>query len=103
MRLIIAIDEAHNYLPCKQPTLEKLVREAASKGVSVILMSQSPDDFDQPKYNFAKEMGLTIVFACAVERPRMLEAVLGGNIEHSASPNCRQALPLPVFQAHLGH
>lgn len=45
----IAIDEAHNYLPCKQPALEKLVREAASKGVAIILMSQSPDDFDQPK------------------------------------------------------
>ncbi len=42
MRLMIAIDEAHNYLPCKQPTLEKLIREAASKGVGIMLMSQLP-------------------------------------------------------------
>lgn len=81
MRLIIAIDEAHNYLPCKQPTLEKFVRESASKGVGIMLMSQSPDDFDQPRYNFTKEMGLVLVFSCYVERPKMLEALLGGNID----------------------
>lgn len=81
MRLIIAVDEAHNYLPCKQPTLEKFVRESASKGVCIMLMSQSPDDFDQPKYNFAKEMGLVLVFSCFVQRPKMLEALLGGNID----------------------
>jgi len=81
MSLIVAVDEAHNYLPCKQPTLEKFVRESASKGVGVMLMSQSPDDFDQPKYNFAKEMGLVLVFSCFVQRPKMLEALLGGNID----------------------
>lgn len=79
-RLLIVIDEAHHYLPCKQPTLEKLVREGRSKGVFVWLLSQSPDDFDQPQYNFAREIGLTIVFACVVESPRILEAVLGGDL-----------------------
>jgi len=39
--------------------------------------AQSPDDFDQPKYNFAKEMGLVLVFSCFVQRPKMLEALLG--------------------------
>ena len=79
-RLLIVIDEAHHYLPCKQPTLEKLVREGRSKGVFVWLLSQSPDDFDQPQYNFAREIGLTIVVACVVESPRILEAVLGGDL-----------------------
>ena len=45
-----------------------------------MLMFQSPDDFDQSKYNFAKEMGLVLVFLCFVQRPKMLEALLGGNI-----------------------
>jgi len=81
MKLLIVIDEAHNYLECRQPTLEKLIRESSSKGVGIILLSQSPDDFDQPKYNFAREMGLTVVFSCVVERPRMLEALLGGDID----------------------
>jgi len=80
MRLIIVIDEAHHYLPCKQPTLEKMVREVRSKGVAIWLLSQSPDDFDQPKYNFAREMGLAIVFSCVLEKPKMLEAVLGGKV-----------------------
>jgi len=80
MRLIIVIDEAHHYLPCKQPTLEKMVREVRSKGVGLWLLSQSPDDFDQPRYNFAREMGLAIVFSCVLEKPKMLEALLGGKI-----------------------
>jgi DNA sulfur modification protein DndE len=97
MRLIVAIDEAHNYLPCKQPTLEKFVRESASKGVGIMLMSQSPDDFDQPKYNFAKEMGLVLVFSCFVQRPKMLEALLGGNID----PQLMSQLPSGIAKTRL--
>ncbi len=97
MRLVIAIDEAHNYLPCKQPTLEKFVRESASKGVSIMLMSQSPDDFDQPKYNFTKEMGLVIVFSCFVQKPKMLEALLGGNID----PQHMSQLPPGIAKTRL--
>ena len=80
LRLIIVIDEAHHYLPCKQPTLENIVREVRSKGVSVMLLSQSPDDFDQGRYNFSREMGLAIIFSCVLEKPKMLEAVIGGKI-----------------------
>jgi DNA sulfur modification protein DndE len=80
VRLIIVIDEAHHYLPCKQPTLEKMIREVRSKGVSIWLLSQSPDDFDQPRYNFAREMGLALVFSCVLEKPKMLEAILGGKV-----------------------
>lgn len=57
-----------------------MVREVRSKGVAIWLLSQSPDDFDQPKYNFAREMGLSIVFSCVLEKPKMLEAVWGGKI-----------------------
>jgi DNA sulfur modification protein DndE len=81
LRLIIVIDEAHHYLPCKQQTLENMVREVRSKGVAVWLFSQSPDDFDQPQYNFAREMGLSIVFSCVLEKPKMLEAVLGAKVD----------------------
>ncbi len=81
LKLVVAIDEAHHYLPCKQQTLEAMVREVRSKGVGVWLFSQSPDDFDQSRYNFSREMGLSIVFSCVLERPKMLEAVLGGRVE----------------------
>lgn len=81
LRLIIVIDEAHNYLPCKQPTLEKMVREVRSKGISIWLLSQSPDDFDQKDYNFAREMGVVICFACHIDRKKMLETMIGGKIK----------------------
>src|SRR5581483_61517 len=81
LRFIIVIDEAHHYLPCKQPTLEQIVREVRSKGVAVWLLSQSPDDFDQPRYNFAREVGLAVVFSCVLEKPKMLEALLGGEVD----------------------
>lgn len=81
LRFVIAIDEAHHFLPCKQATLEKIVREVRSKGVLVMLMSQSPDDFDQPNYNFAREMGLSFVFSCYLDHPRMLESLLGSPVD----------------------
>lgn len=80
INLIIVIDEAHHYLPCKQTTLENMVREVRSKGVSIMLLSQSPDDFDQGRYNFAREIGLAIVFSCIIEKPKMIESLLGGKI-----------------------
>lgn len=80
LRLVVVIDEAHHYLPCKQPTLENIVREVRSKGLSIMLLSQSPDDFDQPQYNFAREMGLAVVYACMIGSAKMLEALLGGKL-----------------------
>jgi DNA sulfur modification protein DndE len=81
LRLIIVIDEAHHFLPCKQQTLENMIREVRSKGVGLWMFSQSPDDFDQTRYNFAREMGLSIVFSCVLEKPKMLEAVLGAKVD----------------------
>ncbi len=83
LRFVIAIDEAHHFLPCKQATLEKMIREVRSKGVVVMLMSQSPDDFDQPSYNFAREMGLSFVFSCFIDHPKMLDSLLGSPVEVS--------------------
>jgi len=81
LRMVIVIDEAHHFLPCRQPTLQNMVREVRSKGVAIWLLSQSPDDFDQRQYNFAREMGLALIFSCVLEKPKMLEAILGGRID----------------------
>jgi len=90
IRFIIVIDEAHHYLACRQPTLEKMIREVRSKGVGIWLLSQSPDDFEQPRYNFSREIGLAIVFSCVLERPKMLEAILGAKV----SPQQLAQLPI---------
>src|SRR5438067_7216594 len=47
LRSLLVIDEAHNYLPMNNIFLEKLIREMRSKGLGIVLLSQSPDDFDQ--------------------------------------------------------
>ncbi len=80
IRLIIALDEAQSYLECKNPTLAKFLSAGRSKGVIVMLLSQRPDDFDQPKVNYTEQMGLKIVFRCDVNKPRAMEIMLGGDI-----------------------
>ncbi|NLI79241.1 MAG: ATP-binding protein [Candidatus Riflebacteria bacterium] len=51
LRCVVAIDEAHHYLRRKSPPLLTLVREGRSRGVAVMLASQSPEDFrGQPEY-----------------------------------------------------
>lgn len=81
IRLIIALDEAQSYLECKNPTLAKFLSAGRSKGVAVMLLSQRPDDFDQPKVNYTEQMGLKVVFRCDVNRPRAMEVMLGGEID----------------------
>ncbi len=56
MRTIIVIDEAHHFLKDKKRNaiLERLIREIRSKGASVFLMSQSPDDYDQDNFDFTE-------------------------------------------------
>jgi DNA sulfur modification protein DndE len=56
MRTIIVIDEAHHFLKDKRRNaiLERLIREIRSKGASVFLMSQSPDDYDQGDFDFTE-------------------------------------------------
>ncbi len=51
LRSVVAIDEAHHYLRKKSQPLLRLVREGRSRGVAVVLASQSPEDFrGQPEY-----------------------------------------------------
>ena len=56
MRAIVVIDEARHFLKDKKRNqiLKRLIREIRSKGASVFLMSQSPDDYDQPDFDFAE-------------------------------------------------
>lgn len=56
MRTIIVIDETHHFLKDKKRNqiLERLIREIRSKGASVFLMSQSPDDYDSGNFDFTE-------------------------------------------------
>ena len=55
MRYVFLIDEAHNVFNNKkaQGLLDKILREIRSKGVSVFLLSQGIEEFNQPDIDFS--------------------------------------------------
>ena len=55
IRYVLLIDEAHVIFKEKksQDILEKLLREVRSKGVSVVLLSQGIEEFNQPSFDFS--------------------------------------------------
>lgn len=62
LRHVTMLDEAHVILPTKLPALGNLVRMSRSKGGVVMLVSQSPDDFDSGEEGYLDNMGLTLAF-----------------------------------------
>ncbi len=55
IRYVFLIDEAHIIFKEKrsQDLLEKILREIRSKGVSVVLLSQGIEEFNQPSFDFS--------------------------------------------------
>lgn len=55
MRYVLLIDEAHVIFKDKksQDLLEKILREIRSQGVSVVLLSQGIEEFNQPSFDFS--------------------------------------------------
>jgi DNA sulfur modification protein DndE len=81
LRLALVVDEARRVLHYRQPSLINLVRESRSKGMSVFLISQSPEDFDTVEDNFLEQIGLTVCFRSNGTSPRVLKACLGQTID----------------------
>jgi energy-coupling factor transporter ATP-binding protein EcfA2 len=66
LRLIVFVDEAHKLMSVDggpPPSLGALIRESRSKGGSVFLVSQSPDDFVTSRENYFENIGLGVCFA----------------------------------------
>ncbi len=55
IRYVLLIDEAHVIFKEKkyQDLLEKILREIRSKGVSVVMLSQGIEEFNQPSFDFS--------------------------------------------------
>ncbi len=62
LRNLCVIDEAHRILGSKLPALGSLIRMSRSKGGAVMLISQSPDDFQGEDDDFLSEMGMIGAF-----------------------------------------
>lgn len=79
MRTVIVIDEAHHFLKSKKRVgiLENIIREIRSKGASVFLLSQSPDDYDQTNFNFLELLEFVYVLNCRPSSSQFLKQVFG--------------------------
>jgi len=76
LRILCMIDEAHQILGTKLPSLSRLIRMSRSKGGAVMLVSQSPDDFSGEDDEFLDNMGFVAAFATNA-KPGAAARVLG--------------------------
>ena len=79
MRTVVVIDEAHHFLKSKKrvQVLENMIREIRSKGASVMLLSQSPDDYEHADFNFLELLEFVYVLGCNVSSSKFLEQSFG--------------------------
>lgn len=84
MRQILVIDEARKILQEKKSeSLVQLVTRSAAKGVSVMLLSQDPSDFEGQSYDFTTQLGAVISFYCNQTQRglRSLQGVFGRKLQ----------------------
>lgn len=62
IRLAVAIDEAKPLLEAKHDGLSRMVRLHRSKGLTVLMASQSPDDYIGQSDDYMEQIGLPICF-----------------------------------------
>jgi DNA helicase HerA-like ATPase len=82
IRCVVAIDEAQYYLRAKNRFLQGIVREGRSKGFAVMLMCQSPDDFDQDDFDYTEQLQFTYMLQCKTE-PKAVQRLLGVSREEA--------------------
>lgn len=76
IRCFVIIDEAQYYLRAKNRFLQGIIREGRSKGFAVMLMCQSPDDFDQQDFDYTEQLQFTYMLQCKTE-PKAVQRLLG--------------------------
>jgi Predicted ATPase len=79
LRYVIVIDEAHNLFKEKkyQKILEVMLREIRSKGVSLILLSQGIDEYNQKDFDFSSLCSTAFLFNINDKSIKPMEKFLG--------------------------
>lgn len=79
MRYVILIDEAHVIFKEKkyQNILEKMLREIRSKGVSVVLLSQGIEEYNQPDFDFSTMCEIAFLLDIKDKNLKVMEKFLG--------------------------
>ena len=100
MRTIIVIDEAHHFLKDKKRNaiLERLIRETRSKGASVFLMSQSPDDYDAGDFDFTELLEFIFLLQSNAGATRFLQNAFGVSAAEAKTLSA-EVSNLPIAEA----
>lgn len=85
MRYIILIDEAHVLFKEKkyQEILEKILREIRSKGVSIILLSQGIEEYNQSNFDFSSMCEIAFLLDIKDKNTKVIEKFLGLSSKYS--------------------
>lgn len=83
LRLVVAIDEARELLAMNHMALANNVRLHRSKGLSIMLVSQSPDDYDGKKDDYLENIGLPICLKTNARSTKTLKNMFKGDINFS--------------------
>ena len=73
IRTILAIDEARNILSSRHLALSECIRLHRSKGLVVMLSSQSPDDYDGTSDDYLENIGLPICLKTNAKSTQVLQ------------------------------
>ena len=84
LRIVLAIDEAKPMLVSRYPGLSNLLRLHRSKGLCVMLASQSPDDYEGAADDYLEQIGLPICFRTNAISPRVLNNMFRATPNFSA-------------------
>ena len=83
LRHLTMLDEAHVILSTRLPALANLLRMSRSKGGSLMLISQSPDDFENTEDGYLDNMGMTLAFNTQA-KPGPTKRIFGGTVSLAA-------------------
>ena len=96
LRLLMAVDEARSMLGSRHPGLSNLLRLHRSKGLFVMLASQSPDDYEGAADDYLEQIGLPVCFRTNANSPKVLNNMFRGTPNFSA---LEQGVCLSVLEA----
>jgi len=87
MRYIILIDEAHVLFKEKkyQEILEKILREIRSKGVSIVLLSQGIEEYNQSDFDFSSMCEMAFLLDIKDKNTKIIEKFLGLSGKYSCA------------------
>lgn len=84
LRLLFAIDEARDLLKMPHDGLGTNIRLHRSKGLSVILVSQSPDDYDGKRDDYLENIGLPVCLKTNASSTKVLKNMLKANVDFAS-------------------